>query len=185
VSRWHRSLNHTERLLGLPPDAHGVEEGFRTLGGPLQEPPCPAGIALGGGPYPQQPYVAAAAGQKPRGDIAVAAVVARAAQHGHRAARGEDAQRHRDQDGRGQGNGHECEVLCGEPQERSRHAFIEGLQDQISPSAWPKLILVPTANVTLRPGETFDLIFWNVPFAYVEPGVVPTPPCPCTPPPPG
>lgn len=27
----------------------------------------------------------------------------------------------------------------------------------------------------LRPGETFDLIFWNVPFAYVEPGLVPTP----------
>lgn len=27
----------------------------------------------------------------------------------------------------------------------------------------------------LRPGETFDLIFWNVPFAYVEPGLQPTP----------
>ena len=27
----------------------------------------------------------------------------------------------------------------------------------------------------LRPGETFDLIFWNVPFAYVEPGIQPTP----------
>lgn len=27
----------------------------------------------------------------------------------------------------------------------------------------------------LRPGETFDLVFWNVPFAYVEPGLEPTP----------
>lgn len=27
----------------------------------------------------------------------------------------------------------------------------------------------------LRPGETFDLIFWNVPFAYVEPGMELTP----------
>ena len=27
----------------------------------------------------------------------------------------------------------------------------------------------------LRPGETFDVIFWNVPFAYIEPGYEPTP----------
>jgi release factor glutamine methyltransferase len=27
----------------------------------------------------------------------------------------------------------------------------------------------------LRAEETFDLIFWNVPFAYVEPGIEPTP----------
>lgn len=27
----------------------------------------------------------------------------------------------------------------------------------------------------LRPGERFDLIFWNVPFGYVEPGLEPTP----------
>jgi release factor glutamine methyltransferase len=27
----------------------------------------------------------------------------------------------------------------------------------------------------LRPDERFDLIFWNVPFAYVEPGLEPTP----------
>ena len=34
------------------------------------------------------------------------------------------------------------------------HALVETLQDQISPSAWPKLILMPRASVTLRPGET-------------------------------
>ena len=33
-------------------------------------------------------------------------------------------------------------------------ALVETLQDQISPSAWPKLILMPRASVTLRPGET-------------------------------
>ena len=38
--------------------------------------------------------------------------------------------------------------------ELSRHIFVEALQDQISPSAWPKLIRVPKASVTLRPGET-------------------------------
>ena len=34
------------------------------------------------------------------------------------------------------------------------HVLVETLQDQISPSAWPKLILMPRASVTLRPGET-------------------------------
>src|SRR6185503_8920768 len=43
-----------------------------------------------------------------------------------------------------------------------RNNFIERLQDQISPSMCPKLILVPTARVTLRPGETSLISPWRL-----------------------
>src|ERR1044072_5454821 len=45
-------------------------------------------------------------------------------------------------------------VLDQDLAELSGYVLVETLQDQISPSAWPKLILMPSASVTLRPGET-------------------------------